>query len=118
MENMSARCESIGKFVLPVFRSMVAKELICTYHLTQVETAKRLKTTQAAISQYINSKRAVKATKEFNDILPKIQAQAKETAGKIAKQETTWEEVTLDFCKLCGTFYGLEENISGDNYTI
>jgi predicted transcriptional regulator len=115
---MSARCESIGKFVLPVFRSIVAKELINTYNLTQVEAAKRLKTTQAAISQYINSKRAMKATKEFKDILPKIQAQAKETARQLAKQETTWDEVTLDFCKLCITFYGLEENTSGDNYTI
>jgi predicted transcriptional regulator len=115
---MSARCESIGKFVLPVFRSLVAKELINTYHLTQVDVAKKLKTTQAAISQYINSKRAIKATQEFNDILPKIQARAKETARQLAKQETTWDEVTLDFCKLCSNFYGIEENTSGDNYII
>lgn len=115
---MSARCETIGKFVLPVFRSLVAKELVSTYHLTQVEAAKKLKTTQAAISQYINSKRAIKATQEFNDILPKIQATAKETAKRLANSETTWDDVTLDFCKLCLTFYGNEENETGDNYTI
>jgi predicted transcriptional regulator len=115
---MSARCESIGKFVLPVFRSFVAKELTSTYHLTQIEAAKKLKTTQAAISQYINSKRAIKATQEFNDLLPRIQAQAKETAMQLANQEITWDTVTLNFCKLCGTFYCLEENTSGDNYTI
>jgi predicted transcriptional regulator len=115
---MSARCESIGKFVVPVFRSLVAKELIGTYHLTQVEAAKKLKTTQAAVSQYINSKRAIKSIEEFNDILPRIQAQAKKTAKQLADHETTWDEVTVDFCKLCVTFYGLEENRTGDNYTI
>ena len=115
---MSARCETIGKFVLPVFRSLVAKELTCTFHLTQVETAKKLKTTQAAVSQYINSKRAIKGTEQFIDILPRIQAEAKETAKRLAKSETTWDEVTLDFCKLCLTFYNAEESKTGDNYTI
>jgi predicted transcriptional regulator len=115
---MSARCETIGKYVLPIFRSLVAKELVNTYHLTQVETAKKLKTTQAAISQYINSKRAIKDTEQFIDILPKIQAVAKETAKRLVNQETTWDDVTLDFCKLCSTFYGTEANKTGDNYSI
>ena len=115
---MSARCESIGKFVLPVFRSLVARELISTYHLTQVDTAKKLKTTQAAVSQYINSKRAIKATEQFNDVMPRIQEAAKQTAKQLAKQETNWDQITLDFCKLCSTFYPKEENETGDNYTI
>jgi len=115
---MSARCETIGKFVLPVFRSLVAKELVCTFNLTQVETAKKLRTTQAAVSQYINSKRAIKGTKQFNDILPKIQDEAKETAKRLAENQTSWDKVTQDFCKLCITFYNTEENNTGDNYTI
>jgi len=115
---MSARCESVGKFVLPIFRSLIAKELITTYHLTQVEAAKKLNTTQAAVSQYVNSKRAIKGTEQFNDILPKIQEEAKETAKRLVKQKTTWEEVTIEFCKLCSTFYKTEENKTGDNYTI
>jgi len=115
---MSARCETIGKYILPVFRSLVAKELISTYHLTQVDAAKKLKTTQAAVSQYINSKRAIKATEQFNDILPRIQEAAKKTAKQLATQETTWDEITLDFCKLCSTFYPSEENAADDNYAI
>ena len=115
---MGARCETVGKFVLPVLRSLVARELVETYNLTQVQAAKKLKTTQAAISQYLNAKRAIKATEEFNEILPKIQASAKETAKRLANNETTWDEVTLDFCKLCITFYCEEENQTGDNYTI
>jgi predicted transcriptional regulator len=115
---MSARCESIGKFVLPVYRSLVAKELISTYQLTQVEAAKKLKTTQAAISQYLNSKRANKGMEQFSAVLPRINAEAKITAKQLANQKTTWDEVTLDFCKLCSTFYVIDENKTGDNYTI
>ena len=101
---MSARCESVGKFVVPIFRSLVAKELINTYHLTQVEAAKKLKTTQAAVSQYVNSKRAIKGTINSTIYLPRIQTEAKKTAKQLANQETTWDEVTLDFCKLCPLF--------------
>ena len=115
---MSARCESVGKFALPIFRSLVAKELTATYHLTQVEVAKKMRTTQAAVSQYVNSKRAIRATEHFNEILPKIREEARETAKNLANQETTWDEVTLDFCKLCSTFYRTKDNLTGDNYTI
>jgi len=115
---MSARCERIGKFVLPIFRSCVAKELVSTYHLTQVEVAKKLRTTQAAVSQYINSKRAIRGAQQLNDALPRIQAEAKETAKRLANNQTTWDEVTVDFCKLCLTLYRAEENKTGDNYTI
>jgi len=107
---MSSRCESIGRFILPVLRSFVAKELIGTYLLTRVEAAKRLKTTQVAVSQYINDKRAIKGAEQFIAILPKIEAEAKETAKRLANNPTTWDEVTADFCKLCLTLSGSEEN--------
>ena len=101
---MECRCETIGKLVLPVFRSLVAKELVTTYKLTQVEAAQKLGTTQAAISQYINSKRAFKGTKEISDVMPKLQAEAHETAKRLANNKISPEEITLDFCKLCATF--------------
>jgi predicted transcriptional regulator len=102
---MGPRCETIGKYVLPVFRSLVARELINTYKLTQVETAKKLGTTQAAISQYINSKRAFKGMKQIDKMLPKIRDMAGKTANRLANGELTLDEVTLDFCKLCSSFY-------------
>jgi predicted transcriptional regulator len=101
---LAPRCETIGKYVLPIFRSLVAKELVKTYNLTQLETAKKLGTTQAAISQYINSKRAFKGAGHLNSVLPKIQAIAFETAKRLAEDEISADEVTLDFCKLCSTF--------------
>ena len=115
---MSARCETVGKYVLPVFRSLVAKELVNTYHLTQVEAAQKLGTTQAAISQYINSKRAFKGTQQFGDILPRITEIANKTAKLLADREITWGEVTLDFCSLCSTFSDLESGQTKEDYVI
>lgn len=104
--------------MLPVFRSLVAKELINTFDLTQVEVAKKLRTTQAAVSQYVNAKRAIKGAQQFTDVMPRIEAEAKETAKRLANNQTTWDEVTVDFCKLCLTFSKTEEKETGDNYTI
>jgi len=98
---MNLRCEAVGKHVVPFFRSLVAKELVGTYNFTQVEAARRLGTTQAAISQYINSKRASKGMEQFGDIVPQIQTIASEIAKGLANKEITSDEVTVDFCKLC-----------------
>jgi len=99
--DMAARCETISKYVMPIFRSLVAKELVTTYKLTQVEAAQKLGTTQAAISQYINSKRAFKTSGQFGDILPKIKAIAEETAKRLANNEICADEISVEFCKLC-----------------
>jgi predicted transcriptional regulator len=105
---MSTRCEKIGKYVLPLFRSYVAKELINNYDLTQVETAKKLGTTQAAISQYINSKRAQKGKEQINKILPQIREWARTTAKRLANDELPPDEVSV--CKLCLSFFEAQSN--------
>lgn len=115
---MSARCETIGRYVLPLFRALVAKELVNTYHLTQVEAAHRLGTTQAAISQYLNSKRATKGTEQFVDALPKIQNMARIIAQRLASKEISWDEVTRDFCSLCLSFSDEETNQTSYDYAI
>ena len=101
---MDPQCEIIGKYVLPIFRSMLAKELVQKYHLSQTEAAKKLGTTQAAVSQYLSSKRAYKGIEHVEQYLPKIQTMAAETAQKLASQEIDAKDVTFDFCKLCATF--------------
>ena len=101
---MDPQCEIIGKYVLPIFRSMLAKELVQKYHLSQTEAAKKLGTTQAAVSQYLSSKRAYKGIEHVEQYLPKIQAMAAETAQKLANKEIAAKDVTFDFCKLCATF--------------
>lgn len=101
---MDPQCEIIGKYVLPIFRSMLAKELVQKYNLSQTEAAKKLGTTQAAVSQYLSSKRAYKGMEQAEEFLPKIQAMAEETARKLVNKEISVADVTVNFCKLCVTF--------------
>jgi predicted transcriptional regulator len=115
---MVARCETVGKYILPVFRSLIARELINTYKLTQVDAAQRLGTTQAAISQYINSKRAFKGTEKLGDIMPQLQAMACDAARRLAKHEMRPEEISVDFCKLCPTFCSRAAASLGDDFAI
>jgi uncharacterized protein len=115
---MSARCEIIGKYALPVFRALIAKELINSYGLTQIEVAQKLGTTQAAISQYVNSKRAFKGTEQFGDLLPRLQAMAKVTAQQLVKQKIGCRDVSVDFCKVCVGVCPSRQNIVSEDYAI
>jgi predicted transcriptional regulator len=98
---MSLPCESIGRRLLPFFRAHVAKELIEKHGFTQVETAKRLGTTQAAISQYLRLKRGIKDLEQFKDLLPMIQSAASEVANEIALGRIDSEGIALKFCEIC-----------------
>jgi len=95
------RCEIVARYLLPIFRSMVAKELIEKYNFTQIAAAKKLGTTQAAISQYLHSKRGYKGAKQFADLLPEIRSLANETAKTIAAGKIETEDVMRKFCELC-----------------
>jgi len=83
---------------------MLAKELVQKYHLSQTETAKKLGTTQAAISQYLSSKRAFKGIEHVEEFLPKMEAMAGETAEKLMSKEIAAGDITIDFCRLCSSF--------------
>jgi predicted transcriptional regulator len=113
---MDPQCEIIGKYVLPIFRSMLAKELVQKYHLSQTEAAKKLGTTQAAVSQYLSSKRASKGIEHVEQYLPKIQVMAAETAVKLVNKEIASKDVTFDFCKLCATFC-LQNSVKSNGLT-
>ncbi|MEM1514595.1 MAG: helix-turn-helix domain-containing protein [Candidatus Bathyarchaeia archaeon] len=94
-------CESIGRHLIPIFRAHVSRELIEKYGFTQIEVAKKIGTTQAAISQYLRLKRGTGDLEQFEEILPIIQSTAKEIASKIASGEIDLNEVALKFCELC-----------------
>ena len=94
-------CETLGRYILPIFRSLVAKELIEKYKLTQLEVAERLGTTQAAISQYVHSKRGYKSIPRVDKILPRIQTVANETAALLASKKMSRDDAILKFCKIC-----------------
>lgn len=115
---MAAQCKAVGKHVLPVFRALIAKELVNTYKLTQSGIARRLGTTQAAISQCVNSKRAFKGTKQFGNILPILQAKAIEVAKRMSEKEMSPTEVVMAFCTICPSFCLGEIGEKEPDYTI
>lgn len=98
---MSLPCESIGRRVIPIFRAYIAKELIEKYGFTQVEVARKLGTTQAAISQYLRLKRGIADLERLKDDLPIIQSAANELAKKISSGELSRDEIALKICELC-----------------
>ena len=98
---MSISCETIARHILPVYRSFVAKELVVKFNLTQNDAAKKLGTTQAAVSQYINSKRGVRGVPNYAEIEPIVQEVARKTAASMAKGEMSLEQFSGSFCELC-----------------
>jgi predicted transcriptional regulator len=98
---MSISCENVARHILPIYRSFVAKELVQKYNLTQNETAKKLGTTQAAVSQYINSKRGVKGIPNYHEIEPIVQTAAAKVADRMSKVEVNLSDFNESFCELC-----------------
>lgn len=97
---MRPPCEEIVQQLLPAFRSLVAKELIEKHKLSQVEAAKRLGTTQAAISQYLGSKRGFRDPTKIRST-PKVKTAASQVAKELAENKLTKFDVIMSFCKLC-----------------
>jgi predicted transcriptional regulator len=106
-------CEEIVQQFLPVFRSLVAKELIERHKFSQVEAARRLGTTQAAVSQYLGSKRGFKDPTKLKSTI-KVKMAASQVAKDLAENRLTHLDVATSFCKLC---IALRENQDRCNVT-
>ena len=97
---MKYPCEFVAKYVLPTFRSMIAKELIEKHGFTQLAVAEKLGTTQAAISYYLSSKRGEKFVKQLEEI-PMVQLTSQEIIEKLKAGTTSKTEVRDKLCALC-----------------
>lgn len=93
-------CEVVVRYLLPAFRSLVAKELVERHNLSQVASASKLGTTQAAVSQYVYSKRGKRGVSELESI-PRVRSAVKRIAREIAGEESSSVETTWSFCLLC-----------------
>mgnify|MGYP005840921211 CR=1 FL=1 len=98
---MSFSCESVARQILPLYRAYVAKELVEKYGYTQVNAAKRLGTTQPAISQYLSSKRGRKKIANYDEIVPLVQQASARVAQRMATSAMSREEFNASFCDLC-----------------
>ena len=97
---MRPPCEVVARYVLPAFRSLVAKELVEKHDLSQVSAASKLGTTQAAISQYVYSKRGERYMSRL-EAIPRVRSAARRMAREIASGESSYLETTSSFCLLC-----------------
>lgn len=93
-------CELVVRYVLPAFRSLVARELIEKYDFSQVAAAEKLGTTQAAISHYVYSKRGDKRIRQLETV-SLVQSTASEVAQGIATGKVSAVEAMTNFCRLC-----------------
>jgi len=96
---MKPHCEQAVLNILPAIRSLLARELLKTYGLTQQQAAKKLGTSQAAISQYMKQVRAYKVnTFEKNE---PIMIEIKKLAETISKQDNySLKDNLCDVCRL------------------
>jgi hypothetical protein len=98
---MKSPCEVVSKYILPVFRAMVAKELMKEYGYSQAQVASKLGISQAAVSYYVNSKRGVMMVSELEKIpnISKTLTDVVKTLTLTAADDS--DELSLAFCRLC-----------------
>jgi hypothetical protein len=95
---MSVPCEVAVKCVLPVVRAMVARELMTSHRLRQVEAAGILGVSQPAISLYYRNIRG-KAIDLEND--HEIKRLVVNMAELLAKGSTSHRDSILMYCEMC-----------------
>ena len=83
--------EIVAAKILPVIRAQLAQILLKEYKMKQVEVAKRMGITQAAVSHYNTRNRA--ADREILDLFPEISIGVKEIAAKIERGLSMPEQV-------------------------
>ncbi len=99
---MKPPCMIVVKYLLPAIRAKIAENLVIKYNLKSKEVAEKLGLTEAAISQYINSKRGMKGIK----ILEKSEGVTKmidELTYKIATKQMSFDEEIEIICNICKT---------------
>jgi len=75
--------EIVAAKLLPAIRARLAQILLIDYRMKQVEVARHLGITQAAVSHYNTRSRAV--DEEVLSIFPEIEDSVKDLAAKISK---------------------------------
>jgi hypothetical protein len=96
---MKPFCEVVVSSILPAIRSLLTKDLLTTYHLTQKQAADLLGLTQPAISQYIIEARASKV--KLLEKQPDVMKMIEDLAYNIVNKNIKHKEIQLRFCKIC-----------------
>ncbi len=98
---MRFNCQFAVSKLIPAFRGIIAKQLINKHGLTQEQAASKLGLSQVAVSNYLNSKRAIECDVILGDDFVLVHSLACETAEKLANEKITTDEMINGFCNLC-----------------
>jgi len=96
---MKPFCEVIVTTILPAIRSIITKELLSSYRLTQKQTADLLGLTQPAVSQYFRESRGFKI--KLLEKQPKIMKMIDDLTKDIAAERLNAKEIQSRFCSIC-----------------
>ena len=94
---MKIPCELIVWYVLPSIRRELAKELVEKHHLTQAEVARRFGVTDAAISQYLKSKRGTSKEIENSGKYEEFKKEVEASAARIMNGS----DIVTETCRIC-----------------
>jgi hypothetical protein len=94
-------CELIVSHVLPVAKGSLARELVNTYGMTQVQVAKLFGVTSAAVSQYMKGVRGANSIIDKSAYKDDFYDLIKVLAERISKGM----DVTDALCKVCAYVY-------------
>jgi len=83
-----------------MFRSLLASQLVEKYGLSEVDVARRLGITQAAVSQYLHARRA-RRTLEERILTRKVEEMARRVALQMSKNRMSSDDLTRMTCALC-----------------
>lgn len=97
---MRLPCEVVVRELLPSFRFLVAKELVDNHNYSQTDAARKVGTTQAAISQYFHAKRGRRWSSQ-SKLLSEIRPNAASFAKRIADGKISTVDSAQLFCALC-----------------
>jgi len=98
---MKPFCEVIVTSILPAIRSIITKELLTNYNLTQKEVSELLCLTQPAISQYSRESRGYKV--KLLQKYPKIMEMIDDLTKKINSGRLNARQIQAELCKVCKT---------------
>ncbi|WP_019178426.1 transcriptional regulator [Methanomassiliicoccus luminyensis] len=94
---MKIPCELIVWYVLPSIRRELARELVEKHKLTQAEVARRFGVTDAAISQYLKSKRGTNKELETSGKYEEFKAEI----AKAAQRIVDGSDIVTETCRIC-----------------
>ncbi len=95
---MRTVCEEVVRYVLPAYRSLIAKKLLNEYGLTQEEVSRLMGLSQAVISYYISNKRG-KGVQKYENV-EILQEEAEKASKRLVAGEDP-AKIAKDFCNVC-----------------